>query len=160
MGPGAMIRPPDSLMIWPRAAGHYYGNPDKAWNHSWTHCDGTAILRLLALDTPPRRSSDPLLAPDVYELFEKPGWPRRVRTTIWISVLGYALAMAITLKVFGREKPIVFAALTVAFAAAFTAGLGGTAVNAGLRELLPAAIRRGWRGWGRPSARRRGRRRR
>jgi len=82
-----------------------------------------AILHLLALDTPPRRSSDPLPAADVYELFEKPGWPRRVRTTIWISVLGYALAMAVTLKVFARERPIVFAAFTVAFAAAFTAGM-------------------------------------
>lgn len=50
---GVTRHPPDSLMIWPRAAGHYYGNPDQSWNHSWTHCDGTAILRLLAREQLP-----------------------------------------------------------------------------------------------------------
>lgn len=45
---GTTLQPPNSLMIWPRAAGHYYGNPDKPWNHSWTHCDGTVIRDLLA----------------------------------------------------------------------------------------------------------------
>ncbi|MBU4199667.1 MAG: AraC family transcriptional regulator [Verrucomicrobia bacterium] len=50
---GTRRHPPDSLMIWPRAAGHYYGNPDKAWTHSWTHCDGTAIRHLLARERLP-----------------------------------------------------------------------------------------------------------
>lgn len=40
-------RAPDSLIVWTPSSGHYYGNPDKAWNHSWTHCNGAVIAALL-----------------------------------------------------------------------------------------------------------------
>ena len=64
---GAARHPPDSLMIWPRAAGHYYGNPDKPWNHSWTHCDGTAIRRLLAREQLPVNTVIPNISAGMVE---------------------------------------------------------------------------------------------
>ena len=44
--------PPGTLMIWDDSAGHYYGNPDVKWRHSWLHCKGrgsTEILKKLGL---------------------------------------------------------------------------------------------------------------
>ncbi len=41
------VRPQNTLMLWPRAAGHYYGCKERRWNHSWVHCDGAAVGRML-----------------------------------------------------------------------------------------------------------------
>ena len=80
-----------------------------------------AVVSLLGLDEPRGRSGSSLIDPGVYELFEESGWPRSTRTVIWLSSLGYALAMVIVLKVLGRERPAVFGASTGAFTAAFAA---------------------------------------
>lgn len=44
---GRGVYPPHTLMMWKRGAGHYYGNTDAKWMHSWVHCDGTRIRGLL-----------------------------------------------------------------------------------------------------------------
>lgn len=44
---GRMSYPPNTLMIWKRGAGHYYGNKGIRWMHSWVHCDGILIGRFL-----------------------------------------------------------------------------------------------------------------
>lgn len=58
---------PNSLMIWPRAAGHYYGNPDKPWSHSWIHCGGTVISSLLARERLPLNNAIPNMSAEVVE---------------------------------------------------------------------------------------------
>lgn len=35
-------------MIWDNQQGHYYGNPDRPWLHSWMHVCGDAVRHLLA----------------------------------------------------------------------------------------------------------------
>lgn len=54
---------PGTLMIWDDGAGHYYGNPDIKWRHSWIHCKGRWIKELLKeLDLVPEQTmsvSDP-----------------------------------------------------------------------------------------------------
>jgi AraC-like DNA-binding protein len=34
---------PGSLVVWPRGAGHCYGQKQKKWDHSWIHCNGTWV---------------------------------------------------------------------------------------------------------------------
>lgn len=35
------------LMIWSPESGHYYGNTDCKWNHSWIHCQGKRVEEIL-----------------------------------------------------------------------------------------------------------------
>ena len=54
-----------SLMIWTPKDGHYYGNTQKQWDHSWFHCGGKEIAPILkACGVPLRKPiamSDPFL---------------------------------------------------------------------------------------------------
>lgn len=45
--PGGAIHPPGTLVAWSPKDGHYYGNPQRPWSHSWIHCDGPAVARML-----------------------------------------------------------------------------------------------------------------
>jgi len=45
------------MMIWPPGKPQYYGNPAQRFNHSWIHCEGSKIKRMLRL------SGLPLLTP-------------------------------------------------------------------------------------------------
>lgn len=36
-----------SMVIWDPDQGHYYGNKATPWLHSWMHCDGAAVARLV-----------------------------------------------------------------------------------------------------------------
>lgn len=42
------LEAPDTLMLWPPGAGQYYGNPHARFSHSWIHCEGERIRRILA----------------------------------------------------------------------------------------------------------------
>ena len=64
---GTARHAPNSLMIWPQAAGHYYGNPAKPWSHSWIHCHGTVIRDLLAREHLPLNTVIPNISADVVE---------------------------------------------------------------------------------------------
>ena len=46
-----------AMMIWPPGKSQYYGNPTQEFHHSWIHCEGSKIKRLLRL------SGLPLLTP-------------------------------------------------------------------------------------------------
>jgi AraC-like DNA-binding protein len=37
-----------TLALWPHDARHRYGNPGRRWRHSWVHCDGPFVPRMLA----------------------------------------------------------------------------------------------------------------
>ncbi|MHB9133951.1 MAG: helix-turn-helix transcriptional regulator [Armatimonadota bacterium] len=54
--------PPNTLIIWDPRHGHYYGNPDASWLHSWTHCDGMAIREMVEEENIPLQT--PLTLPD------------------------------------------------------------------------------------------------
>ena len=54
------VHAPPVLMFWPDGAGHYYGNRERAWCHSWIHCKGTFVDELaqdlqIPLGTPIRQ---------------------------------------------------------------------------------------------------------
>jgi AraC family transcriptional regulator, arabinose operon regulatory protein len=57
--------PAPSLMIWTPKDGHYYGNAQKLWDHSWFHCAGKEIGSILKTSGVPLRKpiamSDPFL---------------------------------------------------------------------------------------------------
>ncbi len=40
---------PDTMMIWPPGKGQFYGNQSQRFTHTWIHCEGTKIQRLLRL---------------------------------------------------------------------------------------------------------------
>jgi AraC-like DNA-binding protein len=48
--PGAEpeLHPGRCLVVWDRTSGHYYGNRDREWLHSWIHADGAFIAKHLA----------------------------------------------------------------------------------------------------------------
>jgi AraC-like DNA-binding protein len=56
---------PPSLVIWEPRHRHGYGNPGRAWDHSWIHCEGPLLPRMLRrLRLPLNRAfplPDPLL---------------------------------------------------------------------------------------------------
>ena len=39
--------PPRTLMMWAPGQRHRYGNVDRVWRHTWVHCDGSSVRRLL-----------------------------------------------------------------------------------------------------------------
>jgi AraC family transcriptional regulator of arabinose operon len=45
-----------SLMVWAPPDGHYYGNTEQEWDHSWFHCSGKAVsVSLKACGLPLRK---------------------------------------------------------------------------------------------------------
>lgn len=42
------LQPAESLVLWPPGAGQYYGNPGARYAHSWIHCEGSRVERILA----------------------------------------------------------------------------------------------------------------
>lgn len=40
--------PANTLMLWEDGNGHYYGNPEHRWRHSWIHFHGRSAAALLA----------------------------------------------------------------------------------------------------------------
>ncbi len=40
--------PPGSFIIWTNTDGHYYGNPNNKWMHSWVHFQGNSILPIIS----------------------------------------------------------------------------------------------------------------
>ncbi len=40
--------PAESLMLWPNGAGHYYGNPNWSYRHSWIHFHGAEVEGIVA----------------------------------------------------------------------------------------------------------------
>ena len=53
---------PGTLVLWAPEDGHYYGNKDHTWKHSWLHCDGSFIRRCITSQRLPLNS--PIRLPD------------------------------------------------------------------------------------------------
>jgi len=59
--------PPSQLMFWHPGDGHYYGDAERTWNHSWIHCCGKDIPSLLAENPIPRNRSISFSYPELFE---------------------------------------------------------------------------------------------
>jgi AraC-like DNA-binding protein len=59
--------PPSSLVIWEPGKRHCYGNTERAWAHSWMHCEGPFLARALRAVRLPRNRVLPLLDPLILE---------------------------------------------------------------------------------------------
>lgn len=57
------------LVVWPPPDGHYYGNAQKSWDHSWFHCSGCAIGPILKACGIPLRKRIPITDPSPMESF-------------------------------------------------------------------------------------------
>ena len=73
--------PASSLMIWEPPDSHYYGTRSQAWDHSWIHCSGPEVGRILRANGIPVRQRIPI-DPSLMEHFlleliaEVSGWRR------------------------------------------------------------------------------------
>jgi AraC family transcriptional regulator of arabinose operon len=38
---------PPSIIFWSRTSPHFYGNLGRRWTHSWIHCDGSVVRKML-----------------------------------------------------------------------------------------------------------------
>ena len=60
------FRMPESMKIWEPGQKQWYGHPEKSWNHSWIHCKGAFVRRLLKTEQLPLNITlslpDPALA--------------------------------------------------------------------------------------------------
>jgi AraC family transcriptional regulator of arabinose operon len=79
---GETVWPSPGLMIWTPADGHYYGNTEGVWDHSWFHCSGREIDSILKLCAAPVRQRIAVTDPSPMEHFlleataELSGWNR------------------------------------------------------------------------------------
>jgi AraC family transcriptional regulator, arabinose operon regulatory protein len=70
------------LMVWTPPDGHYYGNLQSAWSHSWMHCSGPEVGAILKACAIPVRKRIPVADPSLMEHFileamaELGGWSR------------------------------------------------------------------------------------
>ena len=42
-----VVQPEETMMIWPPRCGQYYGNSHKRYCHSWIHCDGARVRKII-----------------------------------------------------------------------------------------------------------------
>jgi AraC family transcriptional regulator of arabinose operon len=82
---GTSMHPPGTIVLWEPGDAHFYGNEHRRWRHSWIHCSGPAVKRLLTDRTLPMRRPMVLADPsrcdkhlfDLYEELnshESPDW--------------------------------------------------------------------------------------
>jgi len=65
---GVPVRcPGHTAFLWRDRAGHYYGNQDKIWRHSWIHFHGTTAERLISELNIPENTLFPLPNPAFLE---------------------------------------------------------------------------------------------
>lgn len=64
IGPPASRRAVDAgtMVVWRPGEGHFYGNPQQPWSHSWIHCDGPAVVQ--AVRSAGLRTGSPVLLAD------------------------------------------------------------------------------------------------
>ncbi|HEY8993741.1 MAG TPA: AraC family transcriptional regulator [Lacunisphaera sp.] len=85
---GDFTRPAGSLMIWTPRDGHFYGSNLGPWDHSWFHCAGRDIPRILRASRIRVGEVIPLADPLILENFlleaaaELNGWRRPDETVL------------------------------------------------------------------------------
>jgi AraC-like DNA-binding protein len=57
------------LMVWAPPDGHYYGNDQKSWSHSWFHCSGCEISPILTSCGIPLRKRIPISEASMMDAF-------------------------------------------------------------------------------------------
>lgn len=66
-GSGRLLYPAGTLVLWTPGRPQVYGNPEQPYRHSWVHCNGTFIRRLLRQNRLPRNRPFPLPDPSLME---------------------------------------------------------------------------------------------
>jgi AraC family transcriptional regulator, arabinose operon regulatory protein len=61
--------PGDTMMIWVPGQSHYYGNAKRRWDHSWFHCEGSAVRRRIDSTSLPLNTPFRLPEPAVVEKY-------------------------------------------------------------------------------------------
>jgi len=69
VGDTTRIHPSNTLMLWARGAGHFYGNESRRWLHSWIHCDGSWVARAIERTGLSLNSSYVLNGPQLVEKY-------------------------------------------------------------------------------------------
>ncbi len=77
----ARSAPAETLMLWKPGQAQFYGNPERSYTHSWIHCDGTAVRRILRQSRLP--ADAPLNVPDP-SIFEQ------MVIDVYAELTGYA----------------------------------------------------------------------
>lgn len=67
---GFLPRPAGSMVIWAPGEAHSYGRKDGPWTHSWLHCNGTTVARLLERSRLPTNTVFPVAGPADKYLFD------------------------------------------------------------------------------------------
>jgi len=77
IGPdGGTTHPPGTIVLWEPGDAHFYGNEQRRWRHSWVHCSGSAVKRLLGDRILPMRQPMVLADPSrcdkhLFDLYEE-----------------------------------------------------------------------------------------
>jgi AraC-like DNA-binding protein len=68
------------LMVWQPGSDHYYGNPEREYLHTWTHCEGVWIRKMIARARFPLDVPVVLSEPGVFEDFIKAVYREALRS--------------------------------------------------------------------------------
>jgi len=60
-------REPNSFMVWPPGERQYYGDRERAYDHTWIHCHGTFVQRQIAKAGLPTNQPVRLADPSIFE---------------------------------------------------------------------------------------------
>ena len=107
--------PASTMMVWTPKDGHFYGDDLPAWDHSWFHCTGQAIPRLLRASRLPVGRPFAVADPSLLERYlldtaaELNGWRGPDEITLRNLFENYLRAQA--REVFDRREHLVPARL-------------------------------------------------
>ncbi|HSI83232.1 MAG: helix-turn-helix domain-containing protein [Candidatus Methylacidiphilales bacterium] len=57
----------ETMMIWPAGKAQYYGNPNAPYCHTWIHCEGRRVTRLLRTAGLPILTPFPVPRPSIFQ---------------------------------------------------------------------------------------------
>jgi len=98
------------MMIWTPKDGHFYGDSSKTWGHSWFHCTGNAIAKILTKSRLPVGRPFTVADPSLLERYlldsvaELNGWSGPDEITLRNGFENYVRAQA--RQVFDRKEQL------------------------------------------------------
>jgi AraC family transcriptional regulator of arabinose operon len=107
--------PASTMMVWTPQDGHFYGQADHGWDHSWFHCGGQAIARIVQQSRLPVGRPFAVTDPSLLERYlldtveELNGWSGSDEITLRNLFENYVRAQA--RQVFDRPRQLTPARL-------------------------------------------------
>jgi AraC-like DNA-binding protein len=102
--------PSSSMMVWTPKDGHFYGDTSAAWSHSWFHCAGSAIAKILKQSRLPLGKPFAVADPSLLERYlldtvaELNGWRGPDEITLRNAFENYVRAQA--RQIFDRKEQL------------------------------------------------------